>query len=194
MTSRQYILDQIRTRRRQSFDMPSLEDVLPVRYEDRLGQFISALEQVGGKALILEPGQNIDELMRSLYPSASVIASNLPYINSSINPDIVHEASELNGVDLGVVEGRIAVAENGCVWIPQTMKERAVLFISECLVIIVDSDAIVNNMHEAYSAVKNDSYGCFISGPSKTADIAQALVMGAQAARDVVVIVRPVTN
>ena len=33
-------------------------------------------------------------------------------------------------------------------------------------------------------------YGCFISGPSKTADIAQALVTGAQAARDVTVIVR----
>ncbi|MDD6802680.1 MAG: LUD domain-containing protein, partial [Prevotellaceae bacterium] len=31
-------------------------------------------------------------------------------------------------------------------------------------------------------------YGTFISGPSKTADIAQALVMGAQAARGVTVI------
>lgn len=31
-------------------------------------------------------------------------------------------------------------------------------------------------------------YGSFISGPSKTADIAQALVMGAQAARGVTVI------
>ena len=45
-------------------------------------------------------------------------------------------------------------------------------------------------MHEAYSTVQNDSYGCFISGPSKTADIAQALVMGAQAAREVVVFVK----
>ena len=32
-------------------------------------------------------------------------------------------------------------------------------------------------------------YGCFISGPSKTADIAQALVMGAQAARGVTVVI-----
>ena len=32
-------------------------------------------------------------------------------------------------------------------------------------------------------------YGCFISGPSKTADIAQALVMGAQAAREVTVVI-----
>ena len=190
MTSRKYILDQIRMSRRQSFDMPSLEDISPIKYEDRLGQFMSAVELVGGKAVLLEQEQDIDGLVRSVFPEASVIASSLPYMNASVNPDTVQNASELNGVDVGVVEGRIAVAENGCVWIPQTMKERAVLFISERLVIVVDRHDIVNNMHEAYSVVENDSYGCFISGPSKTADIAQALVMGAQAAREVVVLIK----
>jgi hypothetical protein len=45
-------------------------------------------------------------------------------------------------------------------------------------------------MHEAYKRIKmtNYGYGVFISGPSKTADIEQALVMGAQAARGVTVI------
>ena len=116
----------------------------------------------------------------------------MPYIEATIDPDDVHDAPELNGTDLGVVEGKIAVAENGCVWIPQTMKERAVLFISESLVIIVDRNDIVCNMHEAYSRIQMSDYGygCFISGPSKTADIAQALVMGAQAARDVTVLIR----
>lgn len=189
MTSKQYILDQIRMSRKQSFEMPSFEDVLPIRYADLLGQFISAVELVGGKAILLEPKQDVNELIRSLYPDTSVIASSLPYINASVNPDLVQDASELNGVDVGVVEGEIAVAENGCIWIQQTMKERAVLFISECLVIVIDRNNIVNNMHEAYSTVKNDGYGCFISGPSKTADIAQALVMGAQAAREVTVII-----
>ena len=33
-------------------------------------------------------------------------------------------------------------------------------------------------------------YGCFISGPSKTADIVQALVMGAQAVRNVTVVIK----
>ena len=41
-----------------------------------------------------------------------------------------------------------------------------------------------------YVAGSEYIYGCFISGPSKTADIAQALVMGAQAARDVIVLIK----
>ena len=91
---------------------------------------------------------------------------------------------------MAVVKGDLGVAENGCVWIPQTMKERAVCFIAEYLVIILKRSDIVSNMHEAYARIKTNDYGygCFISGPSKTADIAQALVMGAQAARGVTVV------
>ncbi len=50
-------------------------------------------------------------------------------------------------------------------------------------------DNVVSNMHEAYRSIEfNDyGYGVFISGPSKTADIAQVLVTGAQAARTLTV-------
>ena len=105
--------------------------------------------------------------------------------------DVVDAAAQdLNGTDVAVVKGDLGVAENGCVWIPQTMKERAVCFIAEYLVIILKRSDIVSNMHEAYARIKTNDYGygCFISGPSKTADIAQALVMGAQAARGVTVV------
>lgn len=65
-------------------------------------------------------------------------------------------------------------------------------FISEYLVILLDKQNIVSNMHEAYKRIDMDpryNFGTFISGPSKTADIEQALVMGAQAARGVTVII-----
>ena len=107
-----------------------------------------------------------------------------------MNPDTIASAADLNGTDVGIIQGELGVAENGCVWIPQTMKERAVCFISEELVILLDKDNIVSNMHEAYKRIQmpHYGYGVFISGPSKTADIEQALVMGAQAARGVTVI------
>jgi L-lactate dehydrogenase complex protein LldG len=95
----------------------------------------------------------------------------------------------LNGTDLAIIQGELGVAENGCIWIPQNVKEKAVYFISEQLVILLDKDAIVNNMHEAYRQIQFSGYGfgVFISGPSKTADIEQALVIGAHGAKGVTV-------
>lgn len=192
MKSKDKILSEIRNSRRTPVDMPLIETVSPIVYEDRLKQFMTTVEIVGGHAVLLEEGADINQLLAELYPHVAVTASSLPYIEADLDPDGISEAYELDGTGLGVVEGKVAVAENGCVWVPQTMKERAVMFISENLAIIIDRTAIVNNMHEAYSMIEMSDYGygCFISGPSKTADIAQALVMGAQAARDVTVIIR----
>ena len=100
------------------------------------------------------------------------------------------EAADLDGTDVGIVQGALGVAENGCIWVPQTMKEKAVCFIAENLVILLSSKALVSNMHEAYRRIEMTDYGfgTFISGPSKTADIEQALVMGAQASRSATIV------
>jgi len=148
-------------------------------------------KSVGGNAIEVEEGRDVNELIRELYPDAKEIASNLPEITiATRNPDEVGRARDLNGTDVGIIRGSFGVAENACVWIPQQMKEKAVCFISEHLVILLKKSEIVNNMHEAYRRIQfNDyGYGTFISGPSKTADIAQVLVMGAQAARSATVL------
>ncbi len=185
------LLAKIRANIHTTYDMPSFDDMKGVQYADPLKQFVEMSKTVGGKVVELEKGQDINEVIKTCYPDAKVIASNLPEVTiANRNPDTVAEANDLNGTDVGVVKGMFGVAENGCIWVPQTMKEKAVCFISEYLVILLDKSQIVNNMHEAYARVEfNDyGYGCFISGPSKTADIAQALVMGAQAARGVTVV------
>ena len=185
------LLSKIRKNINKTYDMPSFDNMKGVVYDDKLKQFAEMSKTVGGKVVELQEGQDINELIRKTYPEAKVIASNLKEITiANRNPDTVEEAKDLNGTDVGVIRGVLGVAENGCIWIPQTMKEKAVCFISEYLVIILDHTKIVDNMHEAYRLIEmNDyGYGTFISGPSKTADIAQALVMGAQAARGVTVI------
>ena len=185
------LLAKIRTNIHTTYDRPEIDDMKGVQYADPLKLFVEMSKTVGGKVVELEKGQDINEVIKTCYPDAKVIASNLPEVTiANRNPDTVAEANELNGTDVGVVRGVFGVAENGCIWIPQTMKQKAVCFISEYLVILLDRKQIVNNMHEAYQRVEFNSYGygCFISGPSKTADIAQALVMGAQAARGVTVV------
>ena len=191
MSSKEDILKKYRANVREKFDMPDLSDIKATTYPDPLLQFMNMTKSVGGNAIEVEKGRDINELIRELYPDAKEIASNLPEITiATRNPDDVGRARDLNGTDVGVVRGCFGVAENACVWIPQQMKEKAVCFISENLVILLDKKQIVNNMHEAYQRIEfNDyGYGTFISGPSKTADIAQVLVMGAQAARSATVL------
>lgn len=191
MSKKEDILSKYRKNIRQKFDMPRLDDIEGITYPDPLEQFISMTKSVGGKVVELKPGQDLNALIKELYPDAKEIASNLPEVTiATRNPDTIGSPQALNGTDVGVIRGVFGVAENACVWIPQTMEEKAVCFISENLIILLKKTEIVNNMHEAYKRISfNDyGYGTFISGPSKTADIAQVLVMGAQAARSATVV------
>jgi len=188
------LFKKLRANTREQYDMPDMH-IDGIQYPDTFKQFVKMTEKVGGNVVEVkkEEADDLDAVIKKQYPEAKTFASNLPYIHiAQKNPDTVAEAKELDGTDVGIVEGKIGVAENGCVWIPQTMKEKAVCFISEYLVIVLDKNNIVNNMHEAYKRIEFDpeyQFGTFISGPSKTADIEQALVMGAQAARGVTVII-----
>ena len=194
MSNKEEILKRYRENVRERYDMPDLSDIRAITYPDPLVQFITMSQNVGGKVIEVKDGQDINDLIKEVYPDAKEIASNLPEVTiATRNPDTVEDASQLNGTDVGIIRGVFGVAENGCIWIPQQMKEKVVCFISENLVILLRKSQIVNNMHEAYRRVEfNDyGYGTFISGPSKTADIAQVLVMGAQAARSVTVLLMP---
>ena len=194
MSTKEEILSKYRKNIQKKFDMPDLSQIKAIKYPDPLVQFISMTQNVGGKVYELEPGQDINDVIRELYPDAKEIASNLPEVTiATRNPDTCGSPQALNCTDVGVIRGMFGVAENACVWIPQQMVEKAVCFISENLIILLKKSEIVNNMHEAYKRIQfNDyGYGTFISGPSKTADIAQVLVMGAQAARSATIVLEP---
>ncbi len=194
MSSKEDILKKYRSNIRERYDMPDLSDIQATTYPEPIVQFVNMSKTVGGQVIEVDEGRDINTLIRELYPEAKEIASNLPEITiATRNPDTMPDAQSLNGTDVGIIRGMFGVAENGCVWIPQQMKEKAVCFISENLIILLPKSQIVNNMHEAYRRIEfNDyGYGTFISGPSKTADIAQVLVMGAQAARSVTILLMP---
>lgn len=201
MSSKEEILNRLHRNVRETYDMPDLS-FSKLTYEDPVAEFIRQTTTTAGAHLIeMHEGDDINDIIHCAYPGAKVIASNIPAVKADLNPDEVAEAQDLDGTDVGVVEGGVACAENACVWVPMNMKQKAVCFISENLVIIVHRKNIVSNMHEAYDFLKTRGsgvegqtetskygFGTFISGPSKTADIEQALVYGAQAAKGVTVV------
>ena len=157
----------------------------PQRFDD--------LEAAGGRAVVMQPGETLDEAVRHCYPEARTIVSAIPGLSvATMNPDRIEDPRELVDADLGVVTGAFGVAENGAVWIAQNIRHKALYFGATALMIVIPRDAIVATMHEAVLRPEVDDfgYGCFMSGPSKTADIEQALVFGAHGPMSVTVLLR----
>ncbi|AJH15162.1 hypothetical protein MPR_1991 [Myroides profundi] len=164
-----------------------------IEFDDKLTQFIEVSKAVGGDAIILKEGEDINEVIRALYPEAKEIASVVNGIHlTTLDPDSVESPNDLNNVDLAIVEGAFGVCENGCIWLPQQLKHKALYFITQYLVIVLDRSKLVNNMHEGYKLItpSEKGFGVYISGPSKTADIEQALVVGAHGPKGLTVILR----
>ncbi|MDR1415036.1 MAG: LUD domain-containing protein [Odoribacteraceae bacterium] len=190
MTHKDEILARLRRRAIPDCPMPDV-CLEAITYPDKVKQFTETLRLVGGDAVELTPGDDPNRLLRELYPDARVIASNLPGVTiATVNPDDLADPRDLDGVHLAVVAGDFGVAENGAVWITHNTKERALYFIPDYLAILLHRADIVNNMHEAYGRARvSAGFGVFISGPSKTADIEQSLVIGAHGAKGLTVII-----
>ena len=110
---------------KEEYAMPDFDALKGVEYADPVSQFTSMSKSVGGNVVELQAGGDINKLIKEAYPEAKVFASNVPGITiAQRNPDTVASAQELNGTDVGIVQGYVGVAENGCIWVPQTMNDR----------------------------------------------------------------------
>jgi hypothetical protein len=129
-------------------------------------EFLRVLNGVGGNGAVCQPGEVFEEVVSSLLgPGRHAVV---------------------------VLPARFAVAENGAVYVDaDDLANRTDIVLAEELVLVVPAAAIVPTMHEAVRLLPAASRcGWFLSGPSKTADIEQALVIGAQGARTLLVVFR----
>lgn len=122
-------------------------------------EFLRVLTEVGGHGVVRAEGQPMESLLAELLGAARR--------------------------DAMVLRGRFAIAENAAVYVDAAdLSARNDIVRAEHLVVIVPFSAIVPTLHEAMRLMPADSAcGWFLSGPSKTADIEQSLVFGAQGSR-----------
>ena len=173
---------------------PALEGVGRT-FPDLPAQLAEAVKAVGGTLLRVPDLAAADAALRALpiHADARRIASLVPGVGgATFDPSGVADPHALEGVDLVVLRGALAVAENGAVWIEGgSLPHHALVVIPEHVAVVVDVAAIVPDLHAAYARLDlagRPRWGLFLAGPSKTADIEQSLVIGAHGARSAVVL------
>ena len=197
MTSaKQTILSAIRQHHLADAPLPSLDQEW-ITFPDPRQQFSTVLESVGGRAVFVPNVAALNAELASMlaWNEARKIVSTIDGVETSsqtqrIDLAQIDDPHATEDIDFAVLPGEFAVAENGAVWITDTVvKQRAIYFIAQHLALVVRATEVINNMHEAYARLTFDSqrFGAFISGPSKTADIEQSLVIGAHGPRSMTV-------
>ncbi len=194
MSSRDTILKRVRANQPAPLELPS-HLTHGVTFADPRAQFLTVLEMVGGRGVVVEDVAAAERYLRELpvVQDAKVIVSLVDGIVGNREINDCPEPHELADVGVAICAGQFGVAENGAIWVTdENLKHRAIYFICQHLVVLVKASEIVANMHLAYerlgSAFVNRGFSAFISGPSKTADIEQSLVIGAQGPRSLTVV------
>lgn len=185
--ARRTILEALRAARAPETPAPDLS-ALGASFPDRAAKLADAVAAVAGSlvrvpdaaALAAEVGALAQRL------GAASVFSAVPGLPGNASLDAVGDPHGMEGLGLAVLPGAFAVAENGAVWLPtEGLRHRGVFVVAEHLALVVPAAEIVDDMHQAYRRISfpGAGFGTFIAGPSKTADIEQALVIGAHGAR-----------
>ena len=182
MTSREKILAEVLKNQPAPIPIPDMAGFKGPD-QDQVLAYMDTFVGIGGKVFTVDDIDSVKVLISEQFDTSKRIVTTLQDLADRFelySPTV--DPHTFEDVELAVIKAHFAVAENGAVWLTeQVMGQRIIPFICQHLAVIVDAPAIVPTMHEAYIRIGESDYGfgVFIGGPSKTADIEQALVMGA---------------
>jgi L-lactate dehydrogenase complex protein LldG len=189
--AREEILQALRAAVPAPVPLPDLSGFAGVRYPDLRERFAKSVIEAGGRCASVEG--HLAHALRQIpeYAAARKIASLIPELGN-VDLTAVQDPHELHDLDFCVLPAELGVAENGACWITDHGRaNRAACFLAQHLAILVSAGHLVHNLHEAYARLEmpRRGFAIFISGPSKTADIEQSLVIGAHGPRSCTVLI-----
>ena len=185
MSSRESILAAVLSNQPPASVLPDIDEFKGTE-ENIVSGYGKVFASIGGQVFTVQSLSEIDALIQDNFDGTRRIITTLPALHQSSNgiellsADVSPHTYE--DIELAVLEAELAVAENGAVWLTeQRMGQRIIPYICQHLAVVVPAERIVPTLHEAYEQIGVGDYGfgAFIGGPSKTADIEQALVLGA---------------
>ncbi len=190
MSSRNDILKRIHQNKPAPTALPTVPDFPPVT-GDLVTRFKEILEEISAQVVEVDEVQAMASALATRYPHCEHVGSASEYVAGTQRLEEENDPHTLAMLDLFVCEGSLGVAENGAIWVRDSqMVHRAAPFLTQHLALVLDKRTLVGTMHDAYARIQVDAegFGIFIAGPSKTADIEQALVIGAHGPRSLTVV------
>jgi L-lactate dehydrogenase complex protein LldG len=150
---------------------------------DLVQTYVHIFKSIGGAAFVTGSLEEAATLIETQFDLTKRTVTTLPEFGDFAEMITTRDAPHAyEDVELAIIRGQLGVAENGAVWLTESlMGQRIIPYICQHLAVILDADFIVPTLHQAYEQIGLGDYGFggFIGGPSKTADIEQALVLGA---------------
>lgn len=190
-SSRETILSLIRENQPTSIPRPELSFEKQT-FENPVERFCELVESVGGMTKIVKSSDEI-KAFSSIQDKDKVLSALEGIPEQNIERSRIKTPHDMKEIDYCCFHTNLAVAENGAFLTKcEDFDYRSVYFLAQHLIVTINASDIKNNMHEAYREVDVDDLGefsVFISGPSKTADIEQCLVIGAHGARSLQVFI-----
>ena len=182
MNTRESILEAVLRNQPPSTALPDI-GIFKGNYDQAIEKYMEVFKTIGGSAFLVDSIDEIKNLIKENFDTTKRFVSTLPELNdvaellsATVDPHMYED------IELAIINAHLFVAENGAVWVTdQVMGQRIIPYICQHLAVVVKAETVMPTLHEAYEKIGIGDYGFggFIGGPSKTADIEQALVLGA---------------
>ena len=182
MTTREKILEAVLKNQPEATELPDTS-IFKGDGNGLVRKYMDVFTTIGGSSFLVDDLAAVNVMIAENFDTTKRIVTTLPELsdNFELISDIADPHS-YQDIELALIKAHFSVAENGAVWLTEeVMGQRIIPYICQHLAVIVHAESIVSTLHEAYEKIGTGNYGFggFIGGPSKTADIEQALVLGA---------------